>query len=477
MSIPAFLRSAAALATVVLLFACGSGSQQVAGIDRGGSPVAVSSSGTITGFGSIFVNGVEYDTASANIRIGGAAGTEADLRVGQVVSVAGTLDTGSTTRGKAQTVTFNAAVEGPIQAIDMAAGTLTVLGQVVRVTAATSFDDGIAPRSIAGLAVGGFVEISGFPESSGAILATRIESTAAGEVEVTGVISALDSVARRFSINALQVDFSQATLEGFNGAAPMDGDRVTVSGTRFSAAGTLIAAEVERQSGSIGTTSSNAEIEGLITRFNSATDFAVSGQAVITDAATRYENGSAADLALDTAVEVEGIVDSQGRIVAGEIEFRSSGELRVAGPVTSVNSTTRILDILGVEVEINAATRFEDHSAVNVERFSLADVGSGDYLEVRGYSAGNRLIATLLERDDAQSEVEVRGPATNVAAPELTVLGVRVMTGGATEFRDENDIPISASAFFTAAASGRQVEISGELLGDVIQAEEAQIEN
>ena len=118
MNIPTFLRSAtAALVTVVLLQACSSGSEQVAGIDRGGAPIAatVGSSGTITGFGSIFVNGVEYDTASANIRIDGAAGTEADLRVGQVVTVTGTLDSGSTTRGKAQTVSFNAAVEGPVQ--------------------------------------------------------------------------------------------------------------------------------------------------------------------------------------------------------------------------------------------------------------------------------------------------------------------------------------------------------------------------
>lgn len=480
MSIPAFLRGAtAAFVTVVLLQACSSGSEQVAGIDRGGAPVAtaVGSSGTITGFGSIFVNGVEYDTASANIRIDGAAGTEADLRVGQVVTVTGTLDTGSTTRGKAQTVSFNAAVQGPVQTLDASGGSLSVLGQTIHISPTTSFGDSITPRSIAGLAVGDFVEISGFPQSSGALLATRIERKPAQELEVTGIMSAFDNTARQFRINALLVDFSQATLEGFNGASPANGDQVEVEAAAFGSSGALLATRVERRSGALVGSSNRAEVEGLVSRFTSASDFAVGGLPVTTSASTRYENGSAANLAVDVAVEVDGIVDAQGRIVAEEIEFRVESDLRVGGPVISVNVATGTLNIAGVEVATDVATRFEDRSAANLERFSLTNVNMGDYVEVRGYAAGNRLAATLFERDEPQSEVEVRGPATNLAAPELTVLGVRIMTGAGTEFRDESGLPISATAFFAAAASGRLVEISGQLAGNAIQAEEAELEN
>ena len=69
--------------------ACGSGGEQVAGIDARGNqnPVAVVSKGTITGFGSVIVNGVTYNTSTTTFTIDGAAGTEADLAVGDVVVV------------------------------------------------------------------------------------------------------------------------------------------------------------------------------------------------------------------------------------------------------------------------------------------------------------------------------------------------------------------------------------------------------
>src|SRR5688500_8262076 len=53
----------------LLLVACGA--DQVAGIQGSGAPVAsgVTSVGPVTGFGSVFVDGVEYATSAAQIRI------------------------------------------------------------------------------------------------------------------------------------------------------------------------------------------------------------------------------------------------------------------------------------------------------------------------------------------------------------------------------------------------------------------------
>ncbi|RXM07868.1 hypothetical protein EO238_29000, partial [Citrobacter sp. AAK_AS5] len=79
----------------------------------------------------------------------------------------------------------------------------------------------------------------------------------------------------------------------------------------------LVASRLEKHSSSLsGSSDDDADLEGLVTRFASATDFDVAGQAVTTTAATRYEGGSAADLALDVNVDVEGGFDSGGRIVA-----------------------------------------------------------------------------------------------------------------------------------------------------------------
>jgi hypothetical protein len=461
----------------VLVAACGGGggdgSEPVAGIDRGGRTI---SQGPINGFGSVIVNGVHYSTAGATITIDGQAGTESQLRVGQVVRVEGTVDANGAT-GVARTISFDDDVEGPVQGIDLAGSTLVVLGQTVRVGAGTSFDDSISPRSLEGLQVGDRVQVSGLVGADGVISATRIElSVAAGEVEVQGTVSSVDTTARRFVIGGLTVDYSGASLEGFAAGQPANGDLVEVHGS-VNGSGVLVATQVERRSASLsGTTDDDADLEGLVTRLVSATDFDVAGQRVTTTAATRYEGGTAANLALDVNVEVEGGFDVTGRIVATKVEFRQASDVELAGPVESVNVAAGTLVVLGATVRTNTLTRFEDQSNADVERFSLADVRVGDYVEVRAYADGTGLVATLLERDDVQSGVELQGPATDVAAPNFSVAGVAVTTDPQTEYRDNTGASITAAAFF-AAAPGRDVKVRGSLVGSVVLADRAELED
>ena len=129
----------------LVMASCGGGGEQVAGIDSRGAPSAVGivAKGTITGFGSVIVNGQTFSTNSATFTIDGQPGTQSDLAVGDVVMIEGTITDGGAP--VASSVTYDDAVEGPIIDIDLAAQTLTVLGQLVRVDSATSFDDGISP--------------------------------------------------------------------------------------------------------------------------------------------------------------------------------------------------------------------------------------------------------------------------------------------------------------------------------------------
>ena len=464
----------AALASLVVA-ACGGGSggEPVAGIDRGGKTIA---QGPINGFGSVIVNGVRFSTTGATITIDDQPGTESDLRVGQVVRVEGTVDAGGTT-GTASRISFNDEVEGPIQAIDLETLRLLVLGRTVQVGPGTSFDDSIVPRALDGLGVGQRVEVSGLVAADGVIAATRIErKAAAATVEVKGVVESVDTAARRLRIDQLQVDYSGATLSGFATGQPANGDLVEAFGA-LNGAGVLAATRLERRSSSLpGTTSDKAELEGLVTRFASTADFDVAGQRVTASATTRYEGGSAADLRLDANVEVEGGFDATGRIVATKIEFRRASDVEFSGPVDSVNAAGGSLVVLGTTIRTNSLTRFEDHSAADVERFSLADLRVGDYVEVRVYRDGTGLVATLLERDDPESGVELKGLATDVAPPNLRVAGIAVTTDGQTEFRDKNGVSISAAAFF-AAASGREVKVRGTMVGNAVLAERAELED
>ncbi|MGB5102238.1 MAG: DUF5666 domain-containing protein [Steroidobacteraceae bacterium] len=468
---------AISIAAALLAVGCGGGGggggETVGGIDRGGITIA---SGPINGFGSVIVNGVHYATAGASIIIDDQPGAESDLRVGQVVRVEGTVDASGIT-GTARSIRYDDVVEGPVQGIDVAASRLVVLGQTIVVGAGTSYDDAIVPRGLEGLVVGDHVEVSGLVDSSGLISATRIErKSAAGSFEVKGIASAVDTVARRFTINALVVDYSAAQLSGFASGQPANGDLLEAKGT-VNGSGVFVATSLERESASLaGGIDDDADLEGLVTRFASVADFDVAGQRVTTTAATRYEGGTVADLALDVNVEVEGGFDATGRIVAAEIEFRRAGDVEVTAQVESVSASAGTLTVLGQVVRTTAITRFEDKSDADVERFSLADLGVGDWVSIHAYGDSGGLVATLLEREEPQARVELQGTANDVAEPGFSIAGVAVATDAQTEFRNTNGEPITAAAFF-AAAAGREVKVRGTLVGNTVLAERAELED
>jgi len=443
------------------------------GIDRGGVTI---SQGPINGFGSVIVNGVRYSTTGATITIDDRPGTESELRAGQVVRVEGTVDA-TGTAGTARSISFNDDVEGPVQSIDPAAAQLVVLGQTVQVGRATSFDDSISPRSLEGLAVGDRIEVSGLVNADGLIAATRIErKPPSATFEVKGPASAVDSNARRLSINLLMVDYSTAQLSNFGGGTPANGDLVEAHGS-LNAAGVLIATRLERRSASLeGTTDDSADLDGLVTRYVSSVDFDVAGQRVTTTATTVYEGGNAANLVLGANVEVEGGFAANASLVAGRIEFRRESDVELAALVDSVNVAAGSLVVLGVTVRTNALTRFEDQSDADLPRFSLSDLRAGDYVELSAYDDGGGLVASLLERDDPDDRIEVEGPASAVAAPEFTIAGIRITTDDQTEFRNNDGGSISAATFF-AAAAGREVKVRGALVGNTVLAEQAELED
>ncbi|HEY9199439.1 MAG TPA: DUF5666 domain-containing protein, partial [Gammaproteobacteria bacterium] len=260
----AFLRFPV-LALLLTLTSCGGGGGSLAEGGIGGTGI---STGPITGFGSIYVNGVEYDTQTAEVLIeGDVAGTGDavvlnNLAVGKVVTVEGSIPTGA--RATASRVYFNDNVEGPLQAIavvDADTRELTVLGQTVIADADTRFEN----TTLGALAVNNQLEVSGLVQPNGAIKATFIEKKSAvfvdgGSVEVKGVVSNLDTLARTFTLSAVTVDYSGADTSELD-AALAEGDSVEVKGV-FSG-GVLYATRLETEDDlNISDSTAWLEIEG-----------------------------------------------------------------------------------------------------------------------------------------------------------------------------------------------------------------------
>lgn len=160
----------------LVLHGCGGGDQVA------GSPGGVGSGGTgsysagpVSGLGSIIVNGVRYDVATATIVSEDELPlTEADLSLGQVVEVqgsdivsgqSGALDTATATKVKVRR-----ALVGRVTAVAFGAGagTLTVLNQTVQINPKT-----VLPSN---LVVGNEVAVHGFvDQGSGKLKATRVD--------------------------------------------------------------------------------------------------------------------------------------------------------------------------------------------------------------------------------------------------------------------------------------------------------------
>ena len=315
------------LATVIAIVAvaCGSGGS---GMSQSSGTTPLIATGTITGFGSIYVNGIHFQTTSATIRKNAQTVDQSQLAVGEVARIKGSKNDADST-GVADEVDVDEAVIGPIDKIDTTGGTVTVLAQIVKINAGTSFSKDIQPADITGLKTGDVIHVSGMTDSSGAIVATRIEKgSASSPLQVVGTVAGLNAGSHTFMINALTVDYSSANLTGFASGAPSNGDVVEAQGTSFDATTqTLTATHVQREMTDQEEAGDDRDMEreGLITRFASATDFDVAGKPVTTTSSTEYRNGTAADLALNVKVELE----RPGRLGR---ELRAQRGYRLAGP-------------------------------------------------------------------------------------------------------------------------------------------------
>jgi hypothetical protein len=483
---------ALAALTLLTMVACGGGSggnegtpnpppgggatplpDPILGINGGGRWNAL---GPLSTFGSIVVVGVRYEVDDAEFLVNGQPATQADLAQGQVVFVVGNVDGGGLT-GQAERVVYEHNLRGSITAIDLNSRTFAALGQNVQVGVDTIFGASIPVGGIEALAVGDAILVSGFVDSLGRVVATRIDrDPAPGTAELRGVATGVDAAASRLSINGLVVDYGSATLAGFASGAPANGDTVFVSGPSPAAGQPLVASLVSWRAGGVDAEAEdNVFIEGLVTEFRSAADFDVAGQAVLTTDSTVFVGSSLARLGRDALVSVEGSLDQQRRLVAVRVEVAPRADTEIEARIDAVDLAAGTIRMLGIDVHTTARTRYEDDD--DDRPITLADLRPGDRVDIAGYSLDGRFIAVRIERDDdddSDNDVEIEGPIGSVAAPEFRIAGIRILTNASTEF-ELDDETISAEEFF-AIALGRMAELGGSWNGEVVVAEEVELD-
>ena len=430
--------------------------------------------GTITGFGSVKSSGLEFNTDAATVTMDGQPGNLSDLRVGMVVTIRGTVNT-QTRAATASAIDFTNDAEGPVMNLNMANHSFSVLGQTVFFDEFTVFDN----ATIDTLANGNVVQVSGQWRSQERIQATHIErkahAYAAGmQMEIKGEINGLDIGMRRFNIGTQACDYSAATLE-LGGANLANGLYVEVFSSSPLSNGDLIldriqARDRDRDRDQLCDGDCELDLSGYITLFVSPAEFEVDGSPVAATDTTVYVNGTAADLALDVKVAVSGTIDTDGVLIADRIVFRVPSVIEIEADVEAIDTTSATTTVLGLVVTTDEGTLFRDHSSADVRDFWLDDLAIGDRVEIRAYLDGDVLLATRLERDDADDGVTLKATVENVARPSVTLLGITVTSDGDTVFQNELQEIIDDDEFFSLVAIDSLVKAEGSYDGTTILA-------
>jgi hypothetical protein len=253
--------------------------------------------GTITGFGSIHVNGVEiqYDAATP-ITIDAQPATAAQLQVGHVVTVRAQ---GSGARLVASSISIVHAAVGPIDRVDASSGELQVLGQNVR---------GGSRAETSRLKAGDWVQVSGQRLANGDVAASRLDVTAPrSEAAVNGYVTNVDAAG--FAVNGAKVVLADPRMaEGI-----VRGKEVSVTGQWDGGSLRARQVRVEPTRQSLGRVE-RLIIEGFVRGVrNGQLDL---GTHTVT------ASGGGRGVAVNQRVQVSGRLDAQQRVIAERVEVR-----------------------------------------------------------------------------------------------------------------------------------------------------------
>jgi len=440
--------------TILLAPGCGGSSSS----SDGDADSTVVSRGLITGFGSVYVNGIRFHTGSTRFSVDDDSGVESDLRIGMIVTVKGTVDD-SRRNGQATHISYDNELKGPVSSItndpnDATIKTLVILGQSVEVNSNTTIDsDG--GLTFDNIQLNDVLEVSGFVTTSG-LIATHIELQDDDfEIEIKGTVQNITP--NSFDINGFAVSYDGTTqLEDIN--LLVNDLFVEVEGQLDGAGTTLIARKIEAEHEGLDDEMDEAEVEGAISNYNPVDDtFRIQGQLVDATGAKLYPS---------TLVLVDGlIVEAEGHIVNGvlladEVE-RKGKKIKVYGTLSAVGANTISFTFNSTDIvaRVNQQTEIEDD--INDVDIELSQLSVGNFVEMEAFDDGTGDINAIEIERKNPDEVRIVAPVESWGDEnnqKVQLLGVEFNLSAAS-YENQADQNIQASIFYNSLSKGEFIKI------------------
>ena len=404
-----------------LLMACGGGGS-------GSTSQPVVAKGVITNLGSIWVNGVEYETPEggsySNDDSTSSTAPAGYYKVGQVVSLRGRRNDDGVS-GTADEVEYEAEIEGAAAADNVINGVTIVITDNTNVTATLSVS-GV-------LDVGVRYEVSGHWLNNTNIEATFIKIDDDADDEIKGYV---ELVLSSTDFNVLGTTYT------YSGDPVLTkGDFVEIHIDEFGDV------RVELEDDYFDGLSENQEVEvegpvniplDLLTACPNGGDFLIGDTCIDWNTNTEWSDGlnSEADLLVGIRVEAEGHVNAVGVLVAEEIKGRGN-RVRALSIPTDTGAGT--FNMFGSAIQVTTS------SATETDGMLLSTLLAGG-VEVRGIRTGpTSMLATRIQTEDApadknelRAEVDLNGVDSTVSSESITVMGLTVSVNGSTQLEIED---------------------------------------
>lgn len=404
--------------------------------------------GTITRFGSIFVNGEEYEIDNATLEMGQRNLAQGDsLRLGMYVTVE--VDLASQPGGllQAKQVIYDQWLEGAISSVHRTDDALTadVNGYTVIIDEDT-FIDG---TTLATLDKEQVIAVSGSPVDDRTLHATyvmkRAEKIKAGDfVESEGKISLLDKKNSSFVINDLIIEYSGAAWAGGTADALRNGLTVEVQGDKAASGDALRATSLRiKKPGEKFGQNTIVSLEGFVSEFTSMAEFSLNGQKSSAENAECIE-GKRDDIRSGVRIKANGKIDDKGVFRINRCRVKSANGLMVKAPVENVDITRNQITLLGTPYLFTADTQFRNEQNQNQGHFTLADLTPGDWITIKARHQDGQLVIAALSRIASEAAVTVEAPIADKSdSGVLTVLGMQVYTNKKTKIEPGTTLTIN----------------------------------
>ncbi|MDJ0751435.1 MAG: DUF5666 domain-containing protein [Woeseiaceae bacterium] len=383
----------------------------------------VSAFGAITELNSVTVNGVRYETDDVAVYVNGMPANVADLKLGHTVLLDGDVNF-SEARGTADKISYSSAIIGPVETVRAEFGRLVVLGQTVLTNEDTVFDLGVDVDTYGDLALGTNLQISGYLNAAGDILATRISrDEVSTNVQLVGTVAGIDPANMLFKVNRMMVDYSIATLIDLPEGMPTDGLLVIVRGSLVN--GVLVVSEIASTDHMAAAPGARVHLGGMVTRFESASAFDLNGTLVTTDASTVFVNGTASDLQADAEITIDGHVATTGDfVVASQLTFgepifnRTTVEYDFTDfTAVTVHGISRVTITQGAEYSVEVSASFESPGEIQASQEGDTVTLGGDH----GQLLSAYVTMPVLNRLDVGTDSIARVSLRDFVQPKIIV--------------------------------------------------------